>query len=139
MQAIARVNRVYKDKEGGLVVDYVGIASALKQAMNDYTRRDKAQYGDTDIAKTAYPRFVEKLEVCRGLLHGFNYSSFMRADASTSPCKAFTARELYGCVEKPEAAASQSKGLEEKTEQEASVLQEAKLLRQAWFSLPLAR
>jgi len=41
MQAIARVNRVFGDKEGGLVVDYVGIASALKQAMNDYTARDK--------------------------------------------------------------------------------------------------
>ena len=41
MQAIARVNRVFRDKEGGLVVDYVGIASALKQAMNDYTSRDK--------------------------------------------------------------------------------------------------
>ena len=41
MQAIARVNRVFKDKEGGLVVDYVGIAAALKRAMNDYTARDK--------------------------------------------------------------------------------------------------
>lgn len=41
MQAIARVNRVFRDKEGGLVVDYVGIATALKQAMNDYTTRDK--------------------------------------------------------------------------------------------------
>lgn len=41
MQAIARVNRVFRDKEGGLIVDYVGIASALKQAMNDYTARDK--------------------------------------------------------------------------------------------------
>lgn len=51
MQAIARVNRVYKDKEGGLVVDYVGIASALRQAMNDYTNRDKQNYGETDIAK----------------------------------------------------------------------------------------
>ena len=50
MQAIARVNRVFRDKEGGLVVDYVGIASALKQAMNDYTVRDKKNYGDTDIA-----------------------------------------------------------------------------------------
>jgi type I restriction enzyme R subunit len=63
MQAIARVNRVYAEKEGGLVVDYVGIASALKQAMNDYTNRDKNNYGDTDIAKTALPKFVEKLEV----------------------------------------------------------------------------
>jgi type I restriction enzyme R subunit len=47
MQAIARVNRVFKDKEGGLIVDYVGIAAALKQAMNDYTARDKHNYGDS--------------------------------------------------------------------------------------------
>ena len=82
MQAIARVNRVYKDKEGGLVVDYVGIASALKQAMNDYTNRDKNNYGDTDIAKTVLPKFIEKLEVCRDLFHGFDYSSFMRENAT---------------------------------------------------------
>ncbi|MCF0132684.1 MAG: type I restriction endonuclease subunit R, partial [Blautia sp.] len=77
MQAIARVNRVFKDKEGGLVIDYVGIASALKQAMNDYTARDKKNYGDTDVAKVAYPKFKEKLEVCRDLFHGFGYSAFM--------------------------------------------------------------
>ena len=77
MQAIARVNRVFKDKEGGLVIDYVGIASALKQAMNDYTARDRAKYGDTDVAKVAYPKFCEKLEVCRDLLHGYDYGSFM--------------------------------------------------------------
>ena len=77
MQAIARVNRVFKDKEGGLVVDYVGIANALKQAMNDYSRRDRDNYGDTDVAKIAYPKFVEKMEVCRDLLDGFNYSAFM--------------------------------------------------------------
>lgn len=77
MQAIARVNRVFKDKQGGLVVDYVGIASALKQAMNDYTDRDRKRYGDTDIAKVAYPKFLEKLEVCRDLLHGYDYSIFM--------------------------------------------------------------
>lgn len=59
MQAIARVNRVFRDKEGGLVVDYVGIASALKRAMNDYTSRDKKNYGDTDVAKVAYPKFLE--------------------------------------------------------------------------------
>lgn len=76
MQAIARVNRVFKDKEGGLVIDYVGIASALKQAMNDYTARDRAKYGDTDVAKVAYPKFCEKLEVCRDLLHGYDYGSF---------------------------------------------------------------
>ncbi|MBR3988462.1 MAG: type I restriction endonuclease subunit R [Clostridia bacterium] len=76
MQAIARVNRVFRDKEGGLVVDYVGIASALKQAMNDYTTRDKKNYGDTDVAKVAYPKFLEKLEVCRDKFHGFDYSKF---------------------------------------------------------------
>lgn len=76
MQAIARVNRVFEDKQGGLVVDYVGIASALKRAMNDYTVRDRRNYGDTDIAKTAYPEFQKKLEVCHDLLHGFDYSAF---------------------------------------------------------------
>nr|HUM85605.1 type I restriction endonuclease subunit R [Lachnospiraceae bacterium] len=76
MQAIARVNRVFEDKEGGLIVDYVGIASALKRAMNDYTARDKKNYGDTDIAKVAYPKFLEKLSVCRDLFHGYNYSKF---------------------------------------------------------------
>ncbi len=76
MQAIARVNRVFGDKEGGLVVDYVGIASALKQAMNDYTVRDRDNYGDTDVSKVAYPKFLEKLSVCRDLFHGYDYSLF---------------------------------------------------------------
>ena len=76
MQAIARVNRVFQDKEGGLIVDYVGIASALKQAMNDYTARDKKNYGDTDIAKVSYPKFLEKLSICRDLFHGYDYSKF---------------------------------------------------------------
>ena len=76
MQAIARVNRVFEDKEGGLVVDYIGIASALKKAMNDYTIRDRKNYGNMDIATTAYNKFKEKLQVCRDLLHGFDYSEF---------------------------------------------------------------
>ena len=76
MQAIARVNRVFRDKEGGLVVDYVGIATALKQAMNDYTSRDKKNYGDTDVAKVAFPKFQEKLSVCRDKFHGYDYSKF---------------------------------------------------------------
>ncbi|WP_308604073.1 type I restriction endonuclease subunit R [uncultured Fibrobacter sp.] len=76
MQAIARVNRVFRDKEGGLVVDYVGIASALKQAMNDYTSRDRKNYGDTDVAKVAYPKFLEKLSVCRDKFYGYDYSKF---------------------------------------------------------------
>ena len=77
MQAIARVNRVFKDKEGGLIVDYVGIASALKEAMNDYTARDQKNYGDTDVAKVAYPKFQEKLSVCRDLFYGYDYSDFI--------------------------------------------------------------
>ncbi|MBO6178000.1 MAG: type I restriction endonuclease subunit R [Selenomonadaceae bacterium] len=76
MQAIARVNRVWRDKVGGLVVDYVGIASALKQAMNDYTVRDKKNYGDTDIAKIAYPKFLEKLDLCQDIFHGYDYAKF---------------------------------------------------------------
>jgi type I restriction enzyme R subunit len=76
MQAIARVNRVFQDKEGGLIVDYVGIAAALKQAMNDYTARDRKNYGDTDVAKVAYPKFLEKLSICRDLFHGYDYSKF---------------------------------------------------------------
>lgn len=87
MQAIARVNRVFKDKEGGLVVDYVGIASALKEAMNDYTSRDKKNYGDTDVEKVAYPKFLEKLSVCRDLFHGYDYSKFMEGtDLERSKC-----------------------------------------------------
>ena len=87
MQAIARVNRVFRDKEGGLVVDYVGIASALKQAMNDYTVRDKKNYGDTDIAKVAYPKFQEKMSVCRDLFYGYDYSKFMNGtDLERAKC-----------------------------------------------------
>ena len=85
MQAIARVNRVFPEKEGGLIVDYVGIAQALKQAMQDYTSRDRKQFGDPDIAKTAKVKFQEKLEICRGLLYGFDYSNFyLGTDSSRS-------------------------------------------------------
>ncbi len=76
MQAIARVNRVFKNKAGGLVVDYIGIAKALKEAMRDYTQRDQDQYGNPDIKETALVKFHEKLEVCRDLFHGYDYSRF---------------------------------------------------------------
>ena len=76
MQAIARVNRVFKGKAGGLVVDYIGIAKALKQAMRDYTKRDREQFGNPNIKETALLKFQEKLEVCRSLMHGYNYSAF---------------------------------------------------------------
>ena len=75
MQAIARVNRVFKDKEGGLVVDYIGIASALKEAMSNYTQNDKKQLENADIRDSAYPMFKEKLEVCRDVFfYSFNYA-----------------------------------------------------------------
>ena len=83
MQAIARVNRVYGDKEGGLVVDYVGIASALKRAMKDFTTRDKQNYTNNDIGKIAMPKFMEKLEILRDLMHGLDYSAFF-GDSDTA-------------------------------------------------------
>lgn len=146
MQAIARVNRVYKDKEGGLVVDYVGIASALKQAMNDYTNRDKNNYGDTDIAKTALPKFIEKLEVCRDLFHGFDYSGFMRENATDlSRAKAISGGvNFLAAIEKQHAhmvmdgggqplsmVAEPSIGYGETTSRKDAFIKEAMLLRQA--------
>lgn len=79
MQAIARVNRVFNEKAGGLVVDYIGIAKALKEAMHDYTRRDRKNFGNPDIKETALLKFKEKLEVCRDLFHGYDYSHFQTA------------------------------------------------------------
>ena len=76
MQAIARVNRVFKDKEGGLVVDYIGIAQALKSAMKFYTEGDRKKFGDPNIKTTALKKFQEELEICRDLMHGFDYSKF---------------------------------------------------------------
>lgn len=76
MQAIARVNRVFPEKAGGLIVDYVGIAAALKDAMKRYTKRDRDNYGNNDIKEKAYSEFKEKLEICRDLFHGYNYQNF---------------------------------------------------------------
>lgn len=76
MQAIARVNRVFKNKEGGLIVDYIGISSALRKAMSNYTKNDQKNYGDMNITKVAYPKFKEKLEICRDCLYGYNYENF---------------------------------------------------------------
>ena len=76
MQAIARVNRVFPEKSGGLVVDYIGIAKALKKAMHDYTNRDKKRFGDPDIKKTAYQEFHVSLERCRQCMKEYDYSAF---------------------------------------------------------------
>jgi type I restriction enzyme R subunit len=81
MQAIARVNRVYEGKEGGLIVDYIGISGALKKAMNDYSRDDKQYIDHINIAEKAYPEFQEKLEICDNLLYGLDYSSFFNGNS----------------------------------------------------------
>ncbi|HXQ33469.1 MAG TPA: type I restriction endonuclease subunit R [Anaerolineales bacterium] len=75
MQAIARVNRVFKDKPGGLVVDYIGIGHELKQALNEYT--ESGARGKLALeAEEAVPILLEKIEVARGMLHGFDYQDF---------------------------------------------------------------
>ena len=75
MQAIARVNRVFEEKEGGLIVDYIGIGKALKEAMSDYTKADQEAIDNANIRDSAYPKFQEKLEVCRNVFfNSFSYS-----------------------------------------------------------------
>ncbi|EGF32778.1 Type I restriction-modification system, restriction subunit R [Oxalobacteraceae bacterium IMCC9480] len=76
MQAIARVNRVFRDKQGGLVVDYIGIANDLKQALKEYTA-SKGRGRPTVDAHEAYAVLEEKLDVLHGMLHGFDYSGFL--------------------------------------------------------------
>jgi len=73
MQAIARVNRVYQDKEAGLIVDYIGMAAELKAALKQYTRRDQDKVPDLGIA---YSIAMAKLEVMRDMFYCFNYSGF---------------------------------------------------------------
>lgn len=94
MQAIARVNRVFPGKEGGLIVDYVGIAQALKSAMQQYTNRDRHRFGDPDIAKTALLKWREEMEICRDQLHGFDYTGFFAQD-NTKRAAAITAGANY--------------------------------------------
>lgn len=76
MQAIARVNRVFRDKQGGLVVDYIGIASDLKQALKEYTA-SKGRGRPTVDAYEAYAVLEEKLDVLRAMLHQIDYSGFL--------------------------------------------------------------
>lgn len=75
MQAIARVNRVFKDKPGGLVVDYIGIANELKQALKIYTD-SKGKGNPTNLAVEAFAILVEKIDVVRGMFQGFDYGDF---------------------------------------------------------------
>lgn len=73
MQAIARVNRVYKDKEAGLIVDYIGMAAELKGALSQYTKRDQDKVPDLGQALAIA---LEKLEIMRDMFYGFDYSDF---------------------------------------------------------------
>lgn len=73
MQAIARVNRVYQDKEAGLIVDYIGMAAELKSALSRYTKRDQDKVPDLGQALSIA---LEKLEVMRDMFYGFDYSDF---------------------------------------------------------------
>lgn len=73
MQAIARVNRVYKDKEAGLIVDYIGMAAELKTALGKYTKRDQDKV--PDLAQ-AYSIALAKLETMRDFFYGFDYDAF---------------------------------------------------------------
>jgi type I restriction enzyme R subunit len=76
MQAIARVNRVFKDKPGGLVVDYLGLADSLRKALATYT--ESGGQGQTAIDQAeAVALMLEKVEVCRDLFHGFDYAKFI--------------------------------------------------------------
>ena len=78
MQAIARVNRVFGKKEGGLVVDYIGIADKLKEALTQYTESDQKQTGvDTELAVSV---MIEKLELIRELLHHHDYDKYFTGD-----------------------------------------------------------
>lgn len=81
MQAIARVNRVFRDKQGGLVVDYIGIANDLKKALKEYTA-SQGRGRPTVDAHEAYAVLEEKLDILRGMLHGFDYSTFLTSGHS---------------------------------------------------------
>ena len=79
MQAIARVNRVYRDKEAGLIVDYIGMAAELKSALSQYTKRDQDKIPDLGQALSIA---IEKLEIMRDMFYGFDYSDFFGVDDS---------------------------------------------------------
>lgn len=82
MQAIARVNRVFKGKQGGLVVDYIGIGNELKAAMKEYTA-SKGRGTPTVDAREAYSVLMEKLDVLQTMLHGCDYSDFLTGGHAT--------------------------------------------------------
>jgi len=85
MQAIARVNRVFKDKPGGLVVDYLGLAHELKRALATYT--ESGGTGRTALDQNeAVAVMLEKYEICRGIFHGLNWSKWTTGTAQERLC-----------------------------------------------------
>lgn len=76
MQAIARVNRVFRDKPGGLIVDYIGIAQNLKKALSDYTASDQEKTGINEAEAIA--ALLERYEIISGIFHGYDYRSGIR-------------------------------------------------------------
>ncbi|AMM25244.1 type I restriction endonuclease subunit R [Variovorax sp. PAMC 28711] len=82
MQAIARVNRVFSNKQGGLVVDYIGIGNELKAAMKEYTA-SQGRGRPTVDAHEAYSLLAEKIDVLRAMLHGFDYGGFLTGGHKT--------------------------------------------------------
>ena len=95
MQAIARVNRVFKDKQGGLVVDYIGIANELKSALKEYTASNGRGKPTVDTAE-AWAVLEEKLDILRGLMHGFDYCDF---ELSSHKLLAGAANHILGLKE----------------------------------------
>jgi len=82
MQSIARVNRVYGDKPGGLIVDYIGIAADLKEALSTYTESGGKGNIVEDQESEIVPVFVAKLEILRGILATAYYERYQKADAA---------------------------------------------------------
>jgi type I restriction enzyme, R subunit len=80
MQAIARVNRVYKDKPGGLIVDYLGLAYHLQKALATYT--DAGHPAETPDQEEAVNELLKRYEICKGLFHGFDWSRFFTGTAA---------------------------------------------------------
>ncbi|MBU2858440.1 type I restriction endonuclease subunit R [Acidithiobacillus ferrooxidans] len=81
MQAIARVNRVFTNKSGGLVVDYIGIAQDLKNAIATYTRSG-GKGNPAETVQAAIKVLLEKLDICRGIFHGLDYQDYLTGDGS---------------------------------------------------------
>lgn len=107
MQAIARVNRVFRDKPGGLVVDYIGIANELKEALSTYTR-GKAKQQPVEFIEEALAVFWEKLQVTRDIVHGVSIAGFME-----NPQKIIkdVANHVYGLDAGPKRFADASSAL----------------------------